>query len=301
MKFFTKEAKIGLAGIIALGMLIYGINYLKGVDILNPSKYIYVKYNNINGLIKSSPVYADGFKIGTVSDITYMYDNPGNIVVQIELDDEVRIPKGSYGELRTDMLGSPSMHILMSNNMRESYQTGDTIPGVVNGGVMEALSSDLMPKVEKIIPKLDSIISSLNTLLADGRIDATLTSVHNTMSNLEQTTSSLNVIMGKDVPEVIGKLNKIEDNVILITDDLAGIDFQKTVYEVNQTIANVNKFTSKLNSKDNSLGMLLNDRSLYDNLNSTAANASDLLFDLKEHPKRYVHFSLFGAREKKEK
>lgn len=301
MKIFTKEAKIGLAGIVALGMLIYGINYLKGVDILNPSKYIYVKYTNVNGLIKSSPVYADGFKIGTVSDIQYDYYNPGNIVVQIELDDKVRIPKGSFGELRTDMLGSSSMHLLLSNNMRESYQVGDTIPGVVNGGVMDVLSKSFVPKFEQMMPKLDSILSSLNRLLADGRFDATMSSVQNTMSNLEQTTASLNTMMKSDVPMALDKLNKIEDNVLVITDNLAGIDFSKTMEEVDKTISNVSEFTAKLNSKDNSLGMLVNDRSFYDNLNSTAENASNLLFDLKENPKRYVHFSLFGRKEKKDK
>lgn len=301
MKFFTKEAKIGLAGIIALGMLIYGINYLKGVDIFNPSKYIYVKYNNINGLIKSSPVYADGFKIGTVSDITYIYDQPGNIVVQIELDDEVRIPKGSYGELRMDMLGSSSMHILLSNNMRESYNTGDTIPGVVNSGIMDIITKSFVPQFEQMMPKLDSILGSLNRLISDGRLDETVSSVNKTVKNLEYTTASLNSLMGKEVPEAIVKLNKIEDNVLIITENLSEVDFYKTIQEVDRTIANVNKFTSKLNSKDNSLGLLLNDKSLYYNLNSTAENASELLFDLKENPKRYVHFSLFGAKAKKDR
>lgn len=297
MKFFTKEAKIGLAGIIALGMLIYGINYLKGVDIFNPSKYIYVKYSNINGLIKSSPVFADGFKVGTVSDIHYDYNNPGNIIVQIELDEAVRIPKGSYGELRMDMLGSSSMHILLSNNMRESYQVGDTIPGVVNGGVMDILAKDFIPAFETMMPKIDSILTSLNALLADGRFDKTLTSVQNTAANLERTTAGLNRMMNNDVPQAISKLNKIEDNVLVITDNLAGIDFRKTMDEVDRTISNVNEFTAKLNSKDNTIGLLLNDKSLYNNLNSTAENASELLSDLKKNPKRYVHFSVFGKKD----
>lgn len=301
MKLFTKEAKIGLAGIIALGMLIYGINYLKGVDIFNPSKYIYVKYSNINGLIKSSPVFADGFKVGTVSDIYYDYNNPGNIIVQIELDEEVRIPKGSYGELRMDMLGSSSMHILLSNNMRESYQVGDTIPGVVNGGVMDILAKDFIPAFETMMPKIDSILTSLNTLLADGRFDKTLTSVQNTASNLEKTTASLNRMMNSDVPEAVDKLNRIEDNVLAITDNLAGIDFKKTMDDVDRTIDNVNEFTARLNSKDNTLGLLLNDKELYNNLNTVTENASSLLIDLKENPKRYVHFSVFGKKDKKTK
>lgn len=299
MKFLTKEVKVGVVTILAIGILIYGVNYLKGIDIFNPSKYVYVKYNNINGLLKSSPVYADGFKVGTVSDIIYAYDNPGNVVVQIELDDQVRIPKGSYAELRTEMLGGVTMHLLLSNNMRESYQVGDTIPGVLNNGIMDVLAKDFVPQVERIVPKLDSILTSINTLLADERINSMLSSADATMQNLKQTSVSLNKLMKNDIPVAVDKLNKIEDNLIVVSDNLAGIDFAYTMNEVNKTLDNVSQVIAKLNSGDNSLGLLLNDTSLYDNLNKTAENASNLLFDLKENPKRYVHFSLFGKSDKK--
>lgn len=299
MKFLTKEVKVGVVTILAIGILIYGVNYLKGIDIFNPSKYVYVKYNNINGLLKSSPVYADGFKVGTVSDIIYAYDNPGNVVVQIELDDQVRIPKGSYAELRTEMLGGVTMHLLLSNNMRESYQVGDTIPGVLNNGIMDVLAKDFVPQVERIVPKLDSILTSINTLLADERINSMLSSADVTMQNLKQTSVSLNKLMKNDIPVAVDKLNKIEDNLIVVSDNLAGIDFAYTMNEVNKTLDNVSQVIAKLNSGDNSLGLLLNDTSLYDNLNKTAENASNLLFDLKENPKRYVHFSLFGKSDKK--
>lgn len=299
MKFLTKEVKVGVVTILAIGILIYGVNYLKGIDIFNPSKYVYVKYNNINGLLKSSPVYADGFKVGTVSDIIYAYDNPGNVVVQIELDDQVRIPKGSYAELRTEMLGGVTMHLLLSNNMRESYQVGDTIPGVLNNGIMDVLAKDFVPQVERIVPKLDSVLTSINTLLADERINSMLSSADATMQNLKQTSVSLNKLMKNDIPVAVDKLNKIEDNLIVVSDNLAGIDFAYTMNEVNKTLDNVSQVIAKLNSGDNSLGLLLNDTSLYDNLNKTAENASNLLFDLKENPKRYVHFSLFGKSDKK--
>lgn len=298
MKQISKEFKIGLAAILAIGILIYGINYLKGVNIFNPSKYVYVKYNNINGLIKSSPVYADGFRVGIVSDIIYDYEHPGNIVVQVELDKEVRIPKGSYAELRSEMLGGVTMYFLMANNLTEFYETGDTIPGILNNGIMDAVTSDFLPKIEQMIPKLDSILVSVNQILRDERVNSTITSLSKTMANLEQTSSNLNALMKSDIPNVVNKLNKIEDNVITITDNLADIDYNQTINEVRKTINNVNKFTEKLNSKDNTIGLLLNDSSLYNNLNMTAKNASNLLFDLKEHPKRYVHFSLFGKKDK---
>lgn len=297
----TREVKIGVAFVVALGILIYGINYLKGVDIFNPSKYVYVKYNNINGLIKSSPVYADGYRVGTVSDIIYDYANPGNIVVQVELDKDFRLPKGSYAELQTEMLGGVTMHFLMANNMRESYDVGDTIPGVLNSGVLGDLLQDFVPQIERMMPKLDSILTSVNKLLADERINSMLENADNTMSNLSATSASIKAMMANDVPAVMTKLNTIEDNVIVITDQLAAIDYVNTMASVNQTLEDVRRFTSQLNSKDNTIGLLLNDSSIYNNLNSTFENASNLLYDLKANPKRYVHFSLFGGKEKKNK
>ncbi len=297
-KFVRKEIKIGIAFIAALGILIYGINYLKGIDIFNPSKYVYVKYSNINGLIKSSPVYADGFRVGTVSDIAYDYYNPGNILVQVELDKEVVIPKGSFAELRTEMLGGVTMHFIMAKiNAAGNYDVGDTIPGKLNNGMMDALATDFLPKVEAMLPKLDSILHSVNTLLADERINSILSNADNTIANLAQASSSIREMMDNDIPNVITKLNGIGDNVENITGKLACIDFEKTMSSVNETLASVNSFTSKLNAKDNTLGLLLNDSAMYNNLNSTFMNASNLLYDLKEHPKRYVHFSLFGGRK----
>ena len=298
MKYFTKEVKIGLAGIVALFMLIYGINYLKGINIFKPSSYYYVKYNNINGLAVSSPVYADGFKIGTVRDIYYNYHSPGHVTVEVEMDTDMRIPKGSTAELVTEMLGTVKMNLLLANNPRERYQVGDTIPGVLNNGLMEAVTQTLMPQMEKMLPRLDSILVSLNTILADPNIPATLKSAQKTMANLEVTTQQFNVLMKNDIPQLTGKLNTIGDNFVTISNNLKGIDYAATFNKIDATLANVKSVTEKLNSKDNTIGLLLNDSSLYKNLSNTGANAASLLDDLKTHPKRYVHFSLFGKKEK---
>lgn len=294
MKYFTKEVKIGIAGIVALFMLIYGINYLKGINIFKPSSYYYVKYSNINGLAKSSPVYADGFRIGTVRDIYYDYNNPGHVTVEVEMDTEMRIPKGSSAELVTEMLGTVKMNLLLVNNPRESYQVGDTIPGELNNGIMETITQKVMP----MLPRIDSILISLNQILADPNIPATLKSVHKTAANLEIATAQLNVLMKRDIPQLTGKLNTIGDNFIAISDNLKGIDYASTFQKIDATMSNLKAVTEKLNSKDNTIGLLLNDSSLYNNLNTTGANAATLLQDLKAHPKRYVHFSLFGKKEK---
>lgn len=297
MKFFTKEVKIGIAGVIALFILMYGINFLKGVNMFKPSSYYYVKYNNINGLAKSSPVYADGFKLGTVRDIYYDYNNPGNVTVEIELDTHVRIPKGSKAELETEMLGTVKMNLILARNPHDAYQVGDTIPGVLSNGIMEAVTEVLVPQVEKLMPRLDSILVSLNQILADPSIPATLSSMKQITGNLEVTTQQLNNFMQKDVPQITGKLNTIEDNFIEISSNLKSIDYAETFNKIDATLENVRLMSQQLNRKDNTLGLLLNDSALYNNLNMVGHNASVLLEDLREHPKRYVHFSLFGRKD----
>jgi ABC-type transport system involved in resistance to organic solvents, periplasmic component len=296
MRYFTKEVKIGIAGIISLCMLVYGINYLKGIDMFKPTSYFYVKYKDIQGLAKSSPVFADGFRIGTVREIYYDYNRPGNVTVEVELDKDMRIPKGTHAELVTEMLGTVKMNLILAINPNEAYAIGDTIPGTVNNGLMEAVTKTIMPQFERMLPKLDSIMTSLNKIAADPNIPATLKSVRKTADNLADATTELRSIMKKDVPQMTKKINTIGDNFVAISGDLRSINYASTFNKIDSTMANVKMVTDKLNRKDNSLGLLLNDASLYNNLSNTGANASLLLEDLKSNPKRYVHFSIFGKK-----
>lgn len=297
MKYLTKEVKIGIAGIAALCILVYGINYLKGIHMFKPSSYFYVKFKNVNGLTKSSPVFADGFRVGIVRELYYDYDNPGNVLAEIDVEPDLRIPKGSSAELTTDMLGGIKMTLLLANNPRERHQTGDTIPGALNNGIMDKAAS-MVPQIERMLPKLDSILASLNTLLADPALPATLHNIQDLTASLAVTGRQLETVMSNDIPQLTGKLNVIGDNFVQISDNLKQVDYAAAMQRIDSTLANVKSFTDKLNSKDNSVGLLLNDPALYQNLTSTAANAASLLEDLKAHPKRYVHFSLFGRKDK---
>ena len=296
MKYITKEVRIGIAAIIALCVLIYGINYLKGIHLFKPTSYFYVKFQNINGLTKSSPVYADGFRVGIVRELYYDYDHPGNVVAEIDVEPDLRIPKGSSAELAAEMLGGVRMNLLLANNPRERYQTGDTIPGGLNSGMMGEVG-ELVPQLKQMLPKLDSIMASLNTLLADPAIPATLHNIENLTAHLSATSGQLQTLMGHDIPQLTGKLNTIGDNFVTISGNLKQIDYAAAMQKVDSTLANVKMITDKLGRKDNTVGLLLNDTSLYKNLNATTANAASLLEDLRLHPKRYVHFSLFGKKD----
>ena len=279
-----KEVKIGLAGIGALLVLFFGINYLKGVNMLKPESYYYVEFTDINGLANSSPVFANGLKVGLVRDIQYNYQKPGHVVVGIDMDEKMRIPKGSYADLVTEMLGTVKINLVLDFNSTTYYAAGDTIQGRANPGIMGVAEKELLPKVEQMMPKLDSILSSLNQLLADPALKNTLHNAEQLTASLNATSKQLNTLMSKDVPALTG-------NITTIT-------YASTFIKVDSTLQNVRLLTDKLNRKDNSLGLLLNDSSLYNNLSATAGNAASLLEDLQAHPKRYVHFSLFGKKDK---
>ena len=297
MKYITREVNIGIAGITALCILVYGINYLKGGNMFKPSTYFYVEFQNVNGLTKSSPVFADGFRVGIVRDLYYDYTQPGKVVAEIDVNPELRIPKGSTAELAAEMLGGVKMTLLVANNPREKYNVGDTIPGLLNSGVMEKVAS-MMPQVEKILPKLDSILASLNGILADPSITETLHNVQNVTADMAVTSRQLRALMHTDIPQLTGKLNSIGDNFVLISNNLKEIDYAAAMQKIDGTLKDVKNITDKMTRKDNTVGLLLNDSSLYNNLNLTTANAASLLEDLKAHPKRYVHFSLFGRKNK---
>lgn len=294
-----KEVKIGLIGIIAITILIFGINYLKGARMFQPSSYYYVEYTNINGLAISSPVFASGYKIGLVRDIQYNHAKPGHVVVEVELDNDMNIPTGSKGELVTEMLGTIKMNLILNLESKTYCQPGDTLPGVVNNGLM-GVAEGIMPKVEQLMPKMDSILHSLNQLLAHPALTATLENTERLTANLDATTLQLNQLMKKDLPILTNRMVTIADNFVVISENLKGIDYAETFQKIDSTLYNVQVLTNKLNSKDNTVGLLFNDPTLYNNLSTTTANAASLLEDLKAHPKRYVHFSLFGKKDKAE-
>lgn len=286
-----KEVKIGLAGIGALLILFFGINYLKGINLFKPESYYYIDFENINGLAKSSPVFANGFKVGIVNEIQYNYQKPGHVTVGVEMDQNMKIPTGSTAELVTEMLGTVKMNLLLNHASTSFMQEGDTLSGYANEGIMGAAEHN-------ILPKLDSILNSLNQLLANPALAQTLQNAEKLTASLNVTGQKINQLMSNEIPVLTQNMTAITENLKTISGNLKDVDYAATFEKVDSTLNNVRLLTEKLNRKDNSLGLLMNDSSLYQNLNATSANAASLLEDLKANPKRYVHFSLFGRKDK---
>lgn len=300
----TKEIKIALVGIVGLVTLFFGLNYLKGLNLFSIDSKYYLAFKEISGLSASCPIYADGYKVGVVKNISYDYQNANNIMVEIGVDPKLRIPKGSSAEIVGDLLGNVQVNLLLANNPRERVEVGQTIYGVINGGAMAQLK-DMIPTVEKILPKLDSIMTSLNLLLADPAIAQSLHNVQNITSNLTTTTAEANRLMAQlnsQVPGMMSKANSVLNNTSELTaglnQKLAEVDVATTMAKIDQTLANVNAITEQMNSREGSLGLLLHDPGLYNHLNATMRDADSLLINLRAHPKRYVHFSLFGRKDK---
>ncbi len=308
MKIFTREVKIALSAIVAIVLVYLLINFMKGVNVFKSSNTYYVRFDNIAGLAVSNAVYANGYPVGIVRDIQYDYGNHERVVVAIELDKEMHMPRGTKAELVTSLMGGVTMSLILGPNPTDNLTQGDTISGGLHEGAVEKVEA-LMPTIMDMLPKLDSIVTNMARLSADPALAQTLRNTVEITNNLRRTSAKLDAMVGRDLPQMMQNLNKTSSNVERLSNNLAAINLQETMNEVNASLAEVKRFSaninamtndlnSKLNSRDNTFGLLLNDRKLYDNLNHTVSSADSLLINVKAHPKRYVHFSIFGKKDK---
>jgi len=292
-----REFKIGITGIIALIILFFGMKFLKGMKLFDGNVSYFLSFKDAKGLSKSSTVYADGFDIGIVKNVVYDYDHPGNVLVEISVNKNVKIPHGTIAQLDEAVLGGCTLNMTMGPNPADRYMPGDTIVGQAANGLMSA-AADVMPKVEQVLAHVDSLIQTLNALANNPNLVQILANAEQVSANLNESSQQLNKLLENDIPQMAKTFNQAGENAVTLTNNLAQLDLQPTLNRVNQTIDQVQQATLKLNATDNSLGLLLNDTALYGNLNTTVNSATNLLQDLKENPHRYVHFSLIGKKAK---
>ena len=304
----TNEVKIALTAIAAVALLFVGINFLKGINVFESSNSYYVKFKDIKGLAVSNLVYANGYPVGTVRDIDYNYGDNNGVVVRVELDENMRIPRNTHAELEVALMGGVTMNLVLGPNPTDNIAPHDTIDGGLYSGAMDKASA-LIPDVARMLPKLDSILTNLNRLSGDPALQQTLANAAEISENLKTTSAQLARMMGREVPQMMGHLNRTAAHAEAFSGQLAQVDVKQTMAEVQGTLQSVNTMAGqmnslltdvnqKLNSPTNNLGAFLADRKLYDRLNSTVSHADSLMIDLKAHPKRYVHFSLSGRKSK---
>ena len=297
---YTKEIQIALVAIVSIVVLFFGMKFLKGMTLFSTDDNYYVTFDNVMGLSASSPIYANGYRVGVVENIIFDYQGNKQIVAVIGLDKKMRLPKGSTAEISKDLMGNIQLDLLMGPNPADLMAPGDTLSGSEQQGLMGKAGA-MIPQIERMLPKLDSILASVNALLADPALAHSLHNIDHITANLTSTTEQLHHLsssLNTQLPGMMQKADGVLANTSTLTKNLSELDIAMTMAKVNNTLLNVEQMTAKLNSNEGTLGLLMRDPQLYRNLNATMSHADSLMIDLKQHPKRYVHFSLFGRKDR---
>ncbi len=296
----SKEIKIALVAVFSAIIVYVGIIFLKGLKLFNNEVSYFVEIADVQGMPTASNVRANGLTIGTVKAINFNAAKQ-NLTVEITIDPKFQIPQGTSVYMTKEMLGSAMMNLKLGPDPTALLHPGDTIKGSPMVDVMSA-AGNMIPQVEALLPKVDSILTAMNNLASNPSIAASLQNMEAVSAELKVTTSQINGLLGKDVPQLIAKTNNICSNLETTTNSLNSIDLAGMAHKADTTLSNVQDMTFRINtamsSKDNSLGMLMNDNSIALHIDSTMMNSSRLLEDFRLHPKRYVHFSLFGRKDK---
>ncbi len=296
-KLFTKEMMIGACVLIALAILFFGIEYLKGVSIFRPSNYYYAVYTDVKGLEVSAPVMVNGYKIGQVDNVELMYDRPGNVLVSMSLDKKFRIPVNSKALIESSLLGTASVKIEMARGS-EFYTPGDTVPAGIASGMMDQVSEQLLPGVSGMMPKLDSIFTNINNLTGNEALLQSFKNIEELTATLNSTAKALNTTV-RTLPSTVGSVNGVISSVDSLVADLNRVTSEIANAPIDSTLSNFNRIsadlaaiTGQLQDPNSTVGALLNDSGLYDNLTKASQSLDSLLVDIRKNPKRYISIKL---------
>lgn len=296
-KIFSKELTIGLIVIVALAVLFIGIDFLKGVNVFKAANYYTATYTNVEGLAVSAPVTVNGFKVGLVREINYEYDNPGHVLVEISLDKNLKVPRGTQAVIKSDMLGTATIELKMGADPN-FHEVGDELEGVVASGLMDNVSNSLLPSVGAIMPKIDSLLTNINKVVGDPALLASMKRLDAISRNLEVATARLGATM-KSMPEVAADVKAITGNLAVSTTDIAAITadlkdapVDSMMQNIAVVSANLKALTQQLNDPNSTLGLLMNDPELYKSLNGAVSSLDSLFVDIKKNPKRYISIKL---------
>lgn len=304
-KLAKKELAIGISVIAAILILIFGIEFLKGINLFRPAHFYIAQYENVSGLEVSAPVLINGYKVGQVREINFDYEKPGLTTVVLALNKHLQLPEDSYASLGSSIMGEGfvELHLGESSKM---LPVGSVVRTSKAGGLMTQISEQLMPQISVALTGVDSLLNNLNYILSDPALKNTVTRLDGISYNVMLASDGLNTIMNKDVPGImrntngiIGNMNgivynidTISNNLARLTGELNNLPISQTMESVNQTVNNLEAFSSQLKNQNSTLGKIMNDPELYNRLNNVAASVDSLIIDIKKNPKRYISIKL---------
>ena len=314
----NNETKVGALSAMAIAMLILGFNFLKGKSVFKTGNYLFARYHNTKGIMVSNAVFINGFKVGTVYEIENEDANLKNIIITIKLNGTFNIPKNSVAFIKESALSSPSMDIVMGTDPHY-LSTGDTILTGENESLLSSLSSKISPlgdQLKTTMTGLNDVLDNVNTVLDDPAKE----NLKQTIANLNKATASLVISSAaiqamlsqqsgaiaqtmnnvnsvtKNLADNNEKVSKTMNNLEKTTENFANADIDGIVNSLKKSMEKLNDILDKVNNKDGTVGLLMNDKTLYYTLNNTLRSANILMDDLKVHPKRYIN--ILGKRDK---
>lgn len=303
----SKEIKVALLGIVAIALLYFGFMFLKGSDIFSDTRTYYVTYDDVDGLALSNPVVLNGIQVGSVQSMELKPELGNQILVELDVMKEIQVGDSTIAALsNAGLLGSKAI-VLYLGNSTKVYNGGEKLIAYKESSLSDLITSKTVP----IIDKVDTTLARVNRLLesdAKGNVQDILANTKETTAaineilrsnqeNINQITSNINALTAS-LLQTEQNINRLAQNMAVITDTLKEVEIKELVRNTNSAVVELQSAAAKLNSDQGSIGRLMNDESLYENLNQSSAALEALLRDVQAYPKRYVQFSLLGRKDK---
>lgn len=288
---YSRELKVGALAIVCMVILYFGFNFLKGINIFSPTHVYIGQFERANGLTEQAPVYIKGYKVGLVERIQYDFTRTPAFTVVVSIDKNIALPRGTQMALVADGLlggGAIELQLPVLANRAMPYQGGDTLPTHIVPGLIDNLQTGLLAQLDSLLGEANTLLMSLNNEVEEGSLHATLQNVERITNDLTVSSKDIRQLTHSQLPTIMGKVDDTMTGLQEIVADVQGADIQQTIRNLDNTIASVNEI---LHSKEGTLGMLLNDKTLHDdlttaiqNLDHAVLNVDSIVMSIKARP-----------------
>lgn len=287
-----KEFKIGLFTIAGLLLLILGISFLKGLDIFSKKKTYYMIFDDVQMLSTANQVFVNGYEAGRVSSIDFNYNSPNNVIVGIDINPKMNIPKDSYGKLESSILGDITIHLILGKD-KEMLQDGDTIRGIIPLNIFSELEERIVPELEELVSGVGNAISSINSFFGQKQIDRIMQDADSLILKFQRIAESFNRETLSALPEIAGKADSLEEKLLELIDNIQTDNLQETLANANSMLEQISILAEKLNDDKGSLGKFINQDNIHNNIDTLVESLNTLIDNIQKNPKKYMKISVF--------